>query len=213
MFWTRFVMTVKDFAQPPANPRRKPRQARAQATVDAILQAAAHILVEQGFEGFNTNAVAERAGVSVGSLYQYFPNKEAIIAEMVRVKRARLLNGLQAAEVAHQETTLPEALEALVAATITHQKGWPQLSQALDRAAALVPLSEEGAALTAAIVDVLQRVLRRHCVSDVEVVALDLLSLCRGMIDGALLRGETDTDALQARVLRAASGYLGIAVP
>ncbi|WP_294227478.1 TetR/AcrR family transcriptional regulator [uncultured Shimia sp.] len=205
-------MPVKTSAQPSANPRKKPRQARAQATVDAILQAAAHILVGQGFEGFNTNVVAERAGASVGSLYQYFPNKEAIISEMVRAKRARLLNGLQAAEAAHQESELPEALAALVAATIAHQKGWPQLSQALDRAAALVPLSVEGTALTAAILELLQRVLRRHDVADVEIAALDLLSLCRGMIDGALLRGETDTAALQARVMRAASGYLGIAV-
>jgi len=206
-------MTIKGSLQPPVNTRKKPRQARAQATVDAILQASAHILVAQGFEGFNTNAVAERAGVSVGSLYQYFPNKEAIVAEMVRAKRTRLLNGLQAAEVAHRDSDLREALAALVAATIAHQKGWPQLSQALDRAAALVPLSEEGAALTAAILDVLQRVLRRHGMANVEVAALDLLALCRGMIDGALLRGETDTDALQARVMRAASGYLGIAVP
>lgn len=206
-------MPLKISVQPSANPRKKPRQARAQATVDAILQASAHILVGQGFEGFNTNAVAERAGVSVGSLYQYFPNKEAIIAEMVRAKRARLLHGLQAAELAYRDSALPEALAALVAATIAHQKGWPQLSQALDRAAALVPLSEEGAVLTAAIVDVLQRVLRRHGVTDVVVAALDLLSLCRGMIDGALLRGETDADALQMRVMRAASGYLGIAAP
>ncbi|MCP4209200.1 MAG: TetR/AcrR family transcriptional regulator [Shimia sp.] len=206
-------MPLKISVQPSASPRKKPRQARAQATVDAILQASAHILVGQGFEGFNTNAVAERAGVSVGSLYQYFPNKEAIIAEMVRAKRARLLHGLQAAELAYRDSALLEALAALVAATIAHQKGWPQLSQALDRAAALVPLSEEGAVLTAAIVDVLQRVLRRHGVTDVEVAALDLLSLCRGMIDGALLRGETDADALQMRVMRAASGYLGIAAP
>lgn len=206
-------MPLKISVQPSASSRKKPRQARAQATVDAILQASAHILVGQGFEGFNTNAVAERAGVSVGSLYQYFPNKEAIIAEMVRAKRARLLHGLQAAELAYRDSALLEALAALVAATIAHQKGWPQLSQALDRAAALVPLSEEGAVLTAAIVDVLQRVLRRHGVTDVEVAALDLLSLCRGMIDGALLRGETDADALQMRVMRAASGYLGIATP
>jgi len=131
---------------------------------------------------------------------------------MVRAKRARLLSGLQAAEAAHQEGDLPDTLVALVAATIAHQKGWPQLSQALDRAAALVPLSEEGAALTAAILELLQRVLRRHDVADVEIAALDLLSLCRGMVDGALLRGETDSAALQARVMRAASGYLGITV-
>ncbi len=203
-------MSVRVGAQQPVNPRKKPRQARAQATVDAILQAAAHILVEQGFEGFNTNAVAERAGVSVGSLYQYFPNKDAIIAEMVRAKRARLLSGLRAAEAAHRQAALSEVLAALVAATIAHQKGWPQLSQALDRAAALVPLSEEGAALTAAIVDLLREVLSRYAVAAPDVAALDLLALCRGMIDGALLRGETDVSDLQQRVMRAASGYLGL---
>ncbi len=203
-------MSVRVGAQQPVNPRKKPRQARAQATVDAILQAAAHILVEQGFEGFNTNAVAERAGVSVGSLYQYFPNKDAIIAEMVRAKRARLLGGLRAAEAAHRQAALLEVLTALVAATIAHQEGWPQLSQALDRAAALVPLSEEGAALTAAIVDLLREVLSRCAVAAPDVAALDLLALCRGMIDGALLRGETDVSDLQQRVMRAASGYLGL---
>ncbi len=210
MFWTRFAMLLKDVTQAPVNPRKKPRQARAQATVDAILQASAHILVRQGFDGFNTNAVAERAGVSVGSLYQYFPNKDAIIAEMVRAKRSRLLTGLQAAEAAHEDAGLSEVLAALVAATIAHQEGWPQLSQALDRAAALMPLSEEGAELTAAILGVLHRVLRHHDVADAEVASLDLLALCRGMIDAALLRGEQDMDLLQARVMRAVLGYLGL---
>ena len=193
--------------------RKHPRQRRSRQLVDSLIEATGRALVEYGLDHTTTVRIAAIAGVSVGSLYQYFPNKEAIVSEMVRAKRTRLLNGLQAAEVAHRDSDLRGALAALVAATIAHQKGWPQLSQALDRAAALVPLSEEGAALTAAILDVLRRVLRRHGMANVEVAALDLLALCRGMIDGALLRGETDTDALQARVMRAASGYLGITVP
>jgi AcrR family transcriptional regulator len=59
--------------------RRSPRQQRAQATVEAILEAAAQVLEARGLEGASTNAIAERAGVSVGSLYQYFPNKEALL--------------------------------------------------------------------------------------------------------------------------------------
>ncbi|MFT3711148.1 MAG: TetR/AcrR family transcriptional regulator [Archangium sp.] len=61
------------------------------ATVDAILQAAAYILQKYGWAGFTTNLVAERAGVNIGSLYQYFPNKQAIVAELQRrhVQRAR----------------------------------------------------------------------------------------------------------------------------
>lgn len=65
------------------SPRKQPLQRRAQATVDAILEAAAHILVREGYDGLSTNRVAERAGVSIGSLYQYFPNKEAMVGDLV----------------------------------------------------------------------------------------------------------------------------------
>jgi AcrR family transcriptional regulator len=66
----------------PVQPRKEPRQSRARATVDAILFAAAHILKIEGFAHATTNRIAEKAGVSVGSLYQYFPNKEAIVAAL-----------------------------------------------------------------------------------------------------------------------------------
>jgi AcrR family transcriptional regulator len=65
-------------------PRKKPIQPRSQATVNAILQAAAYILVREGWEQFTTNRVAERAGVNIASVYQYFPNKEVIVAELQR---------------------------------------------------------------------------------------------------------------------------------
>lgn len=72
-------------------PRKRPLQARSTATVDAILQAATYILVKDGWERFTTNRVAERAGVNIASLYQYFPNKESIVAELQRrhVEKAR----------------------------------------------------------------------------------------------------------------------------
>ena len=64
-------------------PRKRPVQKRSRATVEAVLVAAARILEEQGLPGFNTNAVAERAGVSIGSLYQYFPSKDAILVALM----------------------------------------------------------------------------------------------------------------------------------
>jgi AcrR family transcriptional regulator len=63
-------------------PGNAPRQARAKASVDAILEAAAQLLESRGEAGFNTNAVAERAGVSIGTLYRYFPDKRAILAAL-----------------------------------------------------------------------------------------------------------------------------------
>lgn len=64
--------------------RKRPVQGRSTATVEAILQAATYILVKRGWAAFTTNAVAEKAGVNIASLYQYFPNKEAIVAELQR---------------------------------------------------------------------------------------------------------------------------------
>ncbi len=59
--------------------RRKPKQARSQHRVDHLLDTAAAVFVESGYEAATTNAIAARAGVSIGSLYQFFPNKEAIL--------------------------------------------------------------------------------------------------------------------------------------
>jgi len=64
------------------SPRKKPRQDRSQATVDVIFEAAARIFEKVGFQAATTNAIAERAGVSVGSLYQYFPNKLAVLSAL-----------------------------------------------------------------------------------------------------------------------------------
>ena len=62
--------------------RKQPKQGRAVATVTAIVDAAARILTEDGYAAASTNRVAERAGVSIGSLYEYFPGKEAVFAEL-----------------------------------------------------------------------------------------------------------------------------------
>jgi AcrR family transcriptional regulator len=72
-------------------PRKIPRQSRSQATVDAIVEAATRILRSEGFERTNVNRVAELAGVSVGSLYQYFPTKEALIGAVATRLSQRMM--------------------------------------------------------------------------------------------------------------------------
>lgn len=64
--------------------RRSPKQARARATCEAIVEAAAQILERGGADALTTNAVAERAGVSIGTLYQHFPDKQAILIAAAR---------------------------------------------------------------------------------------------------------------------------------
>src|SRR5579872_7270759 len=82
-------MTSPSPAAPrPIAPRKQPVQRRSKATVEAVLAAAAHILQERGAAGFNTNAVAARAGVSIGSLYQYFASKDAILLALMQQSAA-----------------------------------------------------------------------------------------------------------------------------
>ncbi|WP_353957073.1 helix-turn-helix domain-containing protein [uncultured Ornithinimicrobium sp.] len=70
------------------NPRKQPQQRRSRATVDKILAAAAQVLAEEG-DGATTDRIAARAGVSIGSLYQYFPNKGALMLELARRAHGR----------------------------------------------------------------------------------------------------------------------------
>lgn len=72
--------------------RKYPTQARSQATITAILGAATRILLASGYDKASTNKIADLAGVSIGSLYEYFPGKEAIFAEIRRREDQRLFD-------------------------------------------------------------------------------------------------------------------------
>jgi AcrR family transcriptional regulator len=76
--------------------RRSPKQQRAESTVDAVLTAASQILVRDGVERLSTTAVAERAGVSIGSLYQYFRNKEDLLVALAKREVGLLLTAVAA---------------------------------------------------------------------------------------------------------------------
>lgn len=93
--------------------RKSPRQPRARATVAAIVEAAARILAEQGPKGLTTNGVARRAGVSVGSLYQYFPNKHAVLRALLERELGRA-EALRPALLDDASRPLHERLRAAV---------------------------------------------------------------------------------------------------
>jgi AcrR family transcriptional regulator len=65
------------------SPRKSASQERSRSTVDALLEATTRILIKEGYDRASTNRIAEVAGVSIGSLYQYFPSKEALVAAVV----------------------------------------------------------------------------------------------------------------------------------
>jgi len=114
------------------SPRKAPRQSRSQATVTAILDATAHILIERGFAAASTNAVAERAGVSVGSLYQYFPNKDALVAALRTRHGEQMTAVIQRALTKAMDATLVDALAGLIEATVEAHRVEADLHRVLE---------------------------------------------------------------------------------
>ncbi len=94
--------------------RRVPTQARAKQKVQKILAAAREVLVEEGPEGFNTNLVARRAGVGIGSLYEYFPNKQAIVDDMIEELSAAESDAVLASLGDLAGCSLPEVVRYIV---------------------------------------------------------------------------------------------------
>ncbi|CAL9341691.1 TetR/AcrR family transcriptional regulator [Streptomyces sp. NPDC091294] len=109
-------------------PRRKPRQVRAELTRERILTAAAHVFADYGYAAGTTNRIAERARMSIGSLYQYFPNKDAILAELL-VRHIDRGAWTGADELDMAPGSLPEVVRSLVRDAIDHHRDDPQLLQ------------------------------------------------------------------------------------
>ncbi|WP_217164336.1 TetR/AcrR family transcriptional regulator [Streptomyces sp. AC512_CC834] len=95
-------------------PRKQPRQVRAELTRQRILAAAAHVFAEYGYAAGTTNRIAERARVSIGSLYQYYPNKDAILVELLT---RHLDTGITAVRRRRSEG-LPDSLEGILRAHV-----------------------------------------------------------------------------------------------
>ncbi len=108
-------------------PRKEAVQGRAKATVEAILRATAHILVRTGYETMTTNRVADEAGVSIGSLYQYFPNKESIVSALIDRHLEGQMQWLRQAAMVAMTQPLDEAARTLIEGLIAAHRVDPEL--------------------------------------------------------------------------------------
>ncbi|MFC5941710.1 TetR/AcrR family transcriptional regulator [Micromonospora harpali] len=120
-------------------PRRTPRQVRAELTRKRILTAAAHVFAEHGYAAGTTNRIAERARVSIGSLYQYFPNKDAILAALL-VQHIDRGVWTQADQLDLSPGSLRAMVRALVRDAIDNHDDDPQLLRIMIEEA---PVSKE----------------------------------------------------------------------
>jgi AcrR family transcriptional regulator len=113
------------------SPRKQPTQKRSQETVDAILSATAQVLVKRGYEGANTNRIAEAAGVSVGSLYQYFPSKEALIAALIERHSEAMWQLIMERMMKMAAAPMAEAVREVIGALFEAHATEPKLSKVL----------------------------------------------------------------------------------
>jgi AcrR family transcriptional regulator len=196
---------------PPAsslNARKTPGQKRSAATVAAILEAAARILETRGLDAYSTNAVAARAGVSIGSLYQYFPSKDAITRALISRGAEELLADIKAVEIGGSPQA---ALEQIIDAAVKHQLRRPALARLLDLEEVRLPMGDDFKRAGREAIGIFERCLTATGMvtgRGLAVTSRDLFAIIKGLVDSAGQRGEQDQPALAARVRRAVFGYL-----
>ncbi|MES2933982.1 MAG: TetR/AcrR family transcriptional regulator [Pseudomonadota bacterium] len=120
-----------DLERRPHAPRKSPRQARSKHLVEAILEAATRVFDAQGYAKGNTNCIATLAGVSVGSLYQYFPNKKALITALHDRHIREVGQSISAAFDKYRGQSLDELIEHLVLVMLQAHQKHPRLQQVL----------------------------------------------------------------------------------
>lgn len=141
------------------NPRKKPQQRRSRVTIDTIFEATIQVLLANGLDGITTIQVAERAGVSVGSLYQYFPNKRALMAAVVRRHVGEVVDRtIDACKSAHGKS-IADMCATMMSAFVAAKTRRPEVSRALYLPSAAVNadaiVREEAARCAQAVHDML----------------------------------------------------------
>ena len=111
--------------------RRRPTQHRAHQTVDAVLDAVVRVLKREGCSAVTTNRIAEVAGVSIGSVYQYFPNKEAIFVALHQRHIDQIDRMVETELIKHAESSLDDLMRAMIEGMIEAHRADPELYELL----------------------------------------------------------------------------------
>jgi AcrR family transcriptional regulator len=199
-------------APAPPTPRKRPRQARAQATWDAIVEAAAQLLAGGGLGALTTNAVAARAGVSIGSLYQYFPNRDAIMVALIERQQAAQVAALAAAFAGLPGPCLRDSVTIMVRAAMAHHGANPLLATAIDHEEARLPVGAVAQATLDGAGQALGMALAAHRdeLGDVDLdrAATTLPQMARAVVDAWANIGPPDLAGAEQEAVRAVMGYL-----
>jgi AcrR family transcriptional regulator len=165
------------------SPRKTPRQERSRATVEAVLEATTDILIREGYAKLTTNRIAERAGVNIASLYQYFPGKEAIVAELRRRHGADQRAALRQLLAERTAGELEPTIRTLVSAGVAGHAQAPRLHRVFTEETPALGYRDV-AAIDAPIVEAMRRFLQE---ADADVRDMDLALWIIATASGAIL--------------------------
>jgi AcrR family transcriptional regulator len=165
-------------------PRKSPVQARSAATVDAILEATIQVLLELGKERLTTTKVALRAGVSIGTLYQYFPNKRSLLKATLEQHLDEITEAVEQACRQNKGKALNQMVEGLVTAFLEAKMRYTKTSVALYSISSDLDgvrgIKRMGARTTAMIVEMLASTSDR-LIKDPQVIAAMLQGAMAGV--------------------------------
>jgi AcrR family transcriptional regulator len=168
-------------------PRRKAKQARARQTLEVILEAAARVLLDRGYGGATTNRISEAAGVSVGTVYEYFANKEDVFEALIQREVGVLVRALQG-QPPRPGASIVETLTGIIGAGMAAMRHGPELYRSLEQ----VPGARFRRQLAAArreVVAFVRRLLEVHRaelrVSDLDLAAFVIVGAVEGVAANA----------------------------
>jgi AcrR family transcriptional regulator len=203
--------------KPPTKPRKLATQQRSRATVAALVEATARILVREGFDKASTNRIAQVAGVSVGSLYQYFPSKEALVLAVLERHNRQIMEVVESALSDLDSLPFDKAVRRLVEAAIEGHRVDPNLhcvlAEQIPRTGELAHVETANRAALGRFWSYLESRREELGVADVELAAFVCGTAIEALAHNAVLHhrdlaSDDSVDALVDETTRLIVGYL-----
>jgi len=189
------------------NARKLPGQARSQETVSVILEAAARILESDGLRGFNTNMIAATAGVSIGSLYQYFPNKDTIVLALITRYEERLDHAVATAVQAGRGQQLRPRLRLFVRALVNEHYRRPRLNRILEAEEERLGSQGDNTAFRKMVLQLLRDHESEVAIPISATTERVVTAVLRAVVDLGIASGAS-ARSTEHRAMRAVCGYL-----
>lgn len=197
-------------------PRKQHRQERSKVTVTAILDATTHILIDDGYEAMNTNRVAEKAGVSIRSLYQYFPDKKSLVAALRQRHAEQMKDCLQSALKNISPESIDNTVSEMVHAVFQAHLIEPQLHKVLHSEVPEPVLYDQETTLEEdfrnIVISLLQNWQDKIRPMDVELTSKILINIVESLVHAAVIDNQLkeDPDKIEKETVNLVKRYLGI---